>query len=84
MDTFGNGERQNADWFEASIAELEPAIAAKRAALLESLWLDTLRTQEGQERCPTDRSTPRQRQLAESLTEHPTIRWLREHLRHVW
>ena len=61
MDTFGNRERQNADWFEAGIAELEPAIAAKRAALLETLWLDTLCTQEGQERCPTDRSTPRQR-----------------------
>ena len=64
MDTFGNRERQNADWFEAGIAELEPAIAAKRAPLLETLWLDTLCTQEGQERCPTDRSKPRQRQLA--------------------
>ncbi|XP_037804507.1 uncharacterized protein LOC119598887 [Penaeus monodon] len=34
MDTFGKRERQNPDWFEAGIAELEPAIEAKRAALI--------------------------------------------------
>ena len=34
LDTFGKRERQSADWFEAAAAELEPAIAAKRAALL--------------------------------------------------
>ena len=28
-------ERQNQDWFEEGIAELEPAITAKRAALVE-------------------------------------------------
>ncbi|KAK3889814.1 hypothetical protein Pcinc_006210 [Petrolisthes cinctipes] len=35
MDTFGKRERQNPDWFEAGIAELEPALSAKRAALLD-------------------------------------------------
>ncbi|XP_076068334.1 uncharacterized protein LOC143040786 [Oratosquilla oratoria] len=34
MDTFGKRERQNPDWFEAGITKLEPAIAAKRKALL--------------------------------------------------
>ena len=34
MDTFGKREKQNPDWFEAEIAELEPAITAKRGALL--------------------------------------------------
>ncbi|XP_076030147.1 uncharacterized protein LOC143018559 [Oratosquilla oratoria] len=34
MDTFGKSERQNPDWFEAGITKLEPAIAAKRKALL--------------------------------------------------
>ena len=33
-DIFGKRERQNPDWFEARIAELEPAITAKREALL--------------------------------------------------
>ena len=35
MDTFGKRERQNPDWFEEGIAELEPAITAKRAVLVE-------------------------------------------------
>ena len=34
MDTFGSRERRNPDWFEAAIIKLEPAIVAKRAALL--------------------------------------------------
>ena len=34
LDVFGRRERKSADWFEAGTAELEPAIAAKRAALL--------------------------------------------------
>ena len=34
MDTFGKRETQNPDWFAAGIAELEPAITAKREALL--------------------------------------------------
>ncbi|XP_063600740.1 uncharacterized protein LOC134776919 [Penaeus indicus] len=34
MGTFGKRERKSADWFESGVAELEPAIAAKRAALL--------------------------------------------------
>lgn len=34
MDIFGKVERQNPDWFEAGIAELEPAIEAKRAAVI--------------------------------------------------
>ena len=34
MDTFGKSKRQNPDWFEAGITKLEPAIAAKRTALL--------------------------------------------------
>lgn len=34
MNTFGKRERQNPDWFEAGIAELEPAIEAKRTALV--------------------------------------------------
>ncbi|XP_076036093.1 uncharacterized protein LOC143022042 [Oratosquilla oratoria] len=34
MDTFGKRERQNPDWFKAEITKLEPAIAAKRKALL--------------------------------------------------
>ena len=34
MDTFGKREKQNPDWFEAGIAELEPATTAKREALL--------------------------------------------------
>ncbi|XP_062615832.1 uncharacterized protein LOC134277519 [Saccostrea cucullata] len=34
MDTFGKRVRQNPDWFEAGITELEPAITAKRNALL--------------------------------------------------
>lgn len=34
LDTFGKRERKSADWFEAGANELEPAIAAKRAALL--------------------------------------------------
>ncbi|KAK4325144.1 hypothetical protein Pmani_004298 [Petrolisthes manimaculis] len=35
MDTFGKRERQNPDWFEAGIAELKPALSAKRTALLD-------------------------------------------------
>ena len=35
MDTFGKRKRQNPDWFEVGIAELEPVIAAKQAALLD-------------------------------------------------
>lgn len=35
MDAFSKRERQNPDWFEASIAELKPAIAAKWTALLD-------------------------------------------------
>ena len=35
MDAFGKRERKNTDWFEAGIAELEPAIAAKWTALLD-------------------------------------------------
>ena len=35
MDTFGKRERQNPDWFKEGIAELESAITAKRAALVE-------------------------------------------------
>lgn len=34
MDTFGKKERKNPDWFEAGIAQMAPAIAAKRAAML--------------------------------------------------
>lgn len=34
IDTFGKKERRNEDWFEAGAAEIEPAIVAKRAALL--------------------------------------------------
>ena len=34
-DTFGKRERKNEDWFEAGSVEMELAIAAKRAALLE-------------------------------------------------
>ena len=34
LDTFGRRERKSADWFEAGATELEPVIAAKRAALL--------------------------------------------------
>ena len=39
--------------------------------------------QEIQQRCPTDRSLPRQGPLAESLSEHPTICWLGEYPHHV-
>ena len=35
VDTFGKRERHNPDWFEEGIAELEPAITAKRADLVE-------------------------------------------------
>ncbi|KAK4299936.1 hypothetical protein Pmani_027820 [Petrolisthes manimaculis] len=35
MNTFSKRERQNPDWFEAGIAELEPALSAKRTALLD-------------------------------------------------
>ena len=35
MSTFGKRKRQNTDWFEVGIAELEPVIAAKQAALLD-------------------------------------------------
>ncbi len=34
MTTFGKGVKKNPDWFEAGIIELEPAITAKRTALL--------------------------------------------------
>lgn len=34
-DTFGKRTRKNEDWFEASIVEMEPVIAAKSAALLK-------------------------------------------------
>lgn len=34
MDTFGKKEKKNPDWFKAGIATLEPAITAKRVALL--------------------------------------------------
>ena len=34
IDTFGKVERQNKDWFVAGIAVLEPAVTAKRIALL--------------------------------------------------
>ncbi|XP_063613563.1 uncharacterized protein LOC134786815 [Penaeus indicus] len=34
FQTFGKRERKSADWFEPGVAELEPTIAAKRAALL--------------------------------------------------
>ena len=35
MDAFGKRERQNPDWFEEGIAELQPVITARRAALVE-------------------------------------------------
>ena len=35
IDTFGKRAKKNEDWFEAGIEEMEPAITAKRAALLE-------------------------------------------------
>ena len=35
MNSFGKRERKSPDWFEASIEEIEPAINAKRAALME-------------------------------------------------
>ncbi len=34
MTTFGKRVKKNPDWFEAGIIELEPAITAKRTALL--------------------------------------------------
>ena len=34
MDTFGKKEKKNPDWFKAGTATLEPAITAKRVALL--------------------------------------------------
>lgn len=34
-DTFGKRTRKNEDWFEAGIEEIEPALAAKSAALLK-------------------------------------------------
>ena len=34
MDNFGTSERWDLDWFEAGIADLEPAIEAKRMALI--------------------------------------------------
>ena len=34
MDTFGRRERGNPDWFEASIAYMEPAIEVKKMALI--------------------------------------------------
>ena len=33
MDTYGKREKQNPDWFASGIAEMEPVIEAKRAAL---------------------------------------------------
>ena len=36
IDTFGKRKRQNPYWFEEGIAELEPAITSKRAALVEN------------------------------------------------
>lgn len=78
MDASGKRGRQNPDWFTAGIANLEPAIAAKRAALLDynreasDKTLAALRkaTNDAQR----DRSPPRQRLLAESLSEQPTLR----------
>lgn len=78
MDASGKRGRQKPDWFTAGIANLEPAIAAKRAALLDykreasDKTLAALRkaTNDAQR----DRSPPRQRLLAESLSEQPTLR----------
>lgn len=69
MDTFGKREKQNPDWFEEGIAELEPAIAAKANSIAQlqekALREDTRCTQEGQECRPTDCSPLRQRLLVE-------------------
>ncbi|KAL8578631.1 hypothetical protein ACOMHN_007089 [Nucella lapillus] len=35
IGTFGKRERENPDWFEAGIMDLEPAISSKRTALLK-------------------------------------------------
>ena len=77
MDAFGKRGRQNPDWFIAGIANLEPAIAAKQAALLDykreasDNTLAALRkaTNDAQR----DRSPSRQRLPAESLSEQPTL-----------
>ena len=38
MDTFCKRERQNPDWFEEGIVELEPVITTKGAVLVEYKW----------------------------------------------
>ncbi|KAK4314193.1 hypothetical protein Pmani_014526 [Petrolisthes manimaculis] len=84
MDTFGKRERQNPDWFEAGIAELEPALSAKRTALLDykrepsEKTLDAFRNAQNDAQgiarcCPKDRSTQHQRLLPEPLSEHSTL-----------
>ena len=47
MDIFGKRERQNPDWFEAGIVELEPVIEAKRKIISLQLWQVILFTARG-------------------------------------
>lgn len=88
MDAFGKRGRQNPDWFTAGIANLDPAIAAKRAALLDYKREDSDKTlaalRKATNDAQRDRSTPCQRLLTESLSEQPTLRlglkaWRGEH-----
>ena len=44
IEAFGKKERKSNDWFEAKIQELEPAIEAKRATLLEEKRNPTKKT----------------------------------------
>lgn len=78
MNASGKRGRQNPDWFTAGIANLEPAIAAKRAALLDYKREASDKTLAALRRATNDaqrdRPPPRQRLLAESLSEQPTLR----------
>ena len=88
MDTFGKRERQNLDWFEEGLTELDLVTTAKRAALVEhkrdpsEKSLTALR--KAKQWCPADCLMLCQWLLAEPFPEYSTLHCLLQHLCHVY
>ncbi|XP_076436204.1 uncharacterized protein LOC143275811 [Babylonia areolata] len=85
-DTYGKRERQNPDWFEASIAVLEPAIEAKRVALINHKGEPSKKTHATLKKIRIDTKRIARRCASDywlNLCQHPTFHQLQQHLWHI-